>query len=84
MIYAKPGTPESVISFKSRYENFIGGEWVAPVKGEYFNNITPVTGEVICEIPRSGEADIELALDAAHKVRESWGKLQCRSAVISC
>lgn len=84
MIYAKPGTPESVISFKSRYENFIGGEWVAPVKGEYFNNITPVTGEVICEIPRSGEADIELALDAAHKVRESWGKtsVQERSNIL--
>lgn len=84
MIYAKPGTPDSVISFKSRYENFIGGEWVAPVKGEYFNNITPVTGEVICEIPRSGEADIELALDAAHKVRESWGKtsVQERSNIL--
>ena len=84
MIYAKPGTPESVISFKSRYENFIGGEWVAPVKGEYFNNITPVTGEVICEIPRSGEADIELALDAAHKAREAWGKtsVQERSNIL--
>lgn len=84
MIYAKPGTPESVISFKSRYENFIGGEWVAPVKGEYFNNITPVTGEVICEIPRSGEADIELALDAAHKAREAWGKtsVQDRSNIL--
>lgn len=84
MIYAKPGTPDSVISFKSRYENFIGGEWVAPVKGEYFNNITPVTGEVICEIPRSGEADIELALDAAHKAREAWGKtsVQDRSNIL--
>ncbi|WP_417550444.1 aldehyde dehydrogenase family protein [Methylophaga sp.] len=84
MIYAKPGTPESVISFKARYENFIGGEWVAPVKGEYFNNITPVTGEVICEIPRSGEADIELALDAAHKAREAWGKtsVQDRSNIM--
>ena len=84
MIYAKPGTPDSVISFKSRYENFIGGEWVAPVKGEYFNNITPVTGEVICEIPRSGEADIELALDAAHKARDAWGKtsVQNRSNIL--
>ncbi|MDO8827291.1 aldehyde dehydrogenase family protein [Methylophaga sp.] len=84
MIYAKPGTPESVISFKSRYENFIGGEWVAPVKGEYFNNITPVTGEVICEIPRSGEADIELALDAAHAARDAWGKtsVQNRSNIL--
>ncbi|AUZ84720.1 acetaldehyde dehydrogenase ExaC [Methylophaga nitratireducenticrescens] len=84
MIYAKPGTPESVITFKPRYENFIGGEWIAPVKGEYFNNITPVTGEVICEIPRSGEADIELALDAAHAAREAWGKtsVQNRSNIL--
>lgn len=84
MIYAKPGTPDSVISFKSRYENFIGGEWVAPVKGEYFNNITPVTGEVICEVPRSTEADIELALDAAHTARDAWGKtsVQTRSNIL--
>jgi len=84
MIYAKPGTPDSVISFKSRYENFIGGEWVAPVKGEYFNNITPVTGEVICEVPRSTEADIELALDAAHAARDAWGKtsVQTRSNIL--
>ena len=84
MIYAKPGTPDSVISFKSRYENFIGGEWIAPVKGEYFNNITPVTGEVICEVPRSTEADIELALDAAHAARDAWGKtsVQTRSNIL--
>ncbi len=74
MIYAKPGTDGAVVSFKSRYENFIGGEWVAPVKGQYFENITPVTGEVICEIPRSSAEDIELALDAAHKAKDDWGR----------
>lgn len=74
MIYAKPGTDGAVVSFKSRYENFIGGDWVAPVKGEYFDNITPITGEVICEIPRSSAEDIELALDAAHKAKDSWGR----------
>jgi aldehyde dehydrogenase len=74
MIYAKPGTDGAVINFASRYENFIGGEWVAPVKGQYFTNITPVTGEAICEIPESTAEDIELALDAAHAVREAWGK----------
>lgn len=74
MIYAKPGTDGAVVSFKSRYENFIGGEWVAPVKGQYFENITPVTGEVICEIPRSSAEDIELALDAAHKAKDGWGR----------
>lgn len=74
MIYAKPGTDGAVVSFKTRYENFIGGEWVAPVKGQYFENITPVTGEVICEIPRSSAEDIELALDAAHKAKDDWGR----------
>jgi aldehyde dehydrogenase len=74
MIYAKPGTDGAVVSFKPRYENFIGGEWLAPVKGQYFENITPVTGEVICEIPRSSAEDIELALDAAHKAKDAWGR----------
>ncbi len=74
MIYAKPGTDGAVVSFKPRYENFIGGEWVAPVKGQYFENITPVTGEVICEVPRSSAEDVDLALDAAHKARDAWGR----------
>ncbi|MCW8881658.1 MAG: aldehyde dehydrogenase [Sedimenticola sp.] len=74
MIYAAPGTEGSVVSFKSRYENFIGGEWVAPVKGGYFANHSPVTGGVICEIPRSTAEDIELALDAAHAAKAAWGK----------
>ncbi len=74
MIYAKPGTEGSVVSFKPRYGNFINGEWVAPVKGQYFTNTTPVTGEAICEIPRSSAEDIELALDAAHAAKDAWGK----------
>ena len=74
MIFANPGEKDSVVSFKSRYQNFIGGDWVAPVKGQYFNNITPVTGETICEIPRSTEEDINLALDAAHAAKDAWGK----------
>ncbi len=74
MIYAIPGEEGSLMSFKPRYENFIGGEWVAPVKGKYFQNITPVTNEVICEIPRSSSEDIELALDAAHRAKDAWGK----------
>jgi aldehyde dehydrogenase len=59
---------------KPRYENFIGGKWVAPVKGQYFENLTPVTGQKLCDIARSSAEDIELALDAAHKAREAWGK----------
>ncbi|MCX4186297.1 aldehyde dehydrogenase family protein [Methylophaga sp. OBS4] len=74
MIYSKPGTEGAVVNFDARYGNYIGGQWVAPVKGQYFTNITPVTGEVICEIPESTEEDIELALDAAHAAKDKWGK----------
>jgi aldehyde dehydrogenase len=74
MIYAQPGEAGSVITFKPRYENFIGGKWVAPVEGKYFKNITPVTGMPFCEIPQSSAADIELALDAAHQAKDAWGK----------
>lgn len=74
MIYANPGEKDSKVSYKKRYDNFIGGEWVAPVKGEYFENVTPVTGQVFCEVARSTAEDIELALDAAHKAKSAWGQ----------
>ncbi len=74
MIYTQPGTPDAVVSFKERYDNYINGDWIAPVKGDYFTNITPVTGEGFCEIPRSTEEDISLALDAAHAAKDAWGK----------
>ena len=74
MIYANPGQAGSVVSFKERYENFIGGEWVAPVNGQYMDNISPVDGQVFCQVPRSDEADINLALDAAHAAKAAWGK----------
>lgn len=51
--------------FKPRYENFIGNRWVAPRNGLYSANFTPIDGRFLCEVPRSGSADIELALDAA-------------------
>jgi aldehyde dehydrogenase len=60
--------------FKSRYFNFIGGKWVAPSKGEYFENICPIFGKPFTEIARSTNEDIELALDAAHSAKDSWGK----------
>ncbi|MCO4785675.1 acetaldehyde dehydrogenase ExaC [Marinomonas atlantica] len=84
MIYAKPGSEGSVVSFNEQYENFIGGEWVAPVKGEYFDNVSPVDGKPFCRIPRSTEEDINLALDAAHAAKEAWGKtsVQARSLVL--
>ncbi|MYL36717.1 aldehyde dehydrogenase [Halobacillus litoralis] len=73
MVYAFPNTEGSEVQFKERYDNFIGGEWTAPVKGQYFENVTPVTGSTFCQVARSTEEDIELALDAAHKAKDSWG-----------
>ena len=60
--------------FKTRYENFIGGKWVAPADGQYFQNITPITGGVFCEVARSNEKDVNLALDAAHAAQPGWAK----------
>jgi aldehyde dehydrogenase len=60
--------------FRLRYDNFIGGAFVAPVNGRYMDNITPITGEVVCEVARSDKADMELALDAAHAAKDAWGK----------
>ncbi|WP_400163397.1 aldehyde dehydrogenase [Brevibacillus sp. TJ4] len=74
MLYAQPGQDGAKITFKKRYHNFIGGNWVPPQKGEYFDNISPVNGAVFCEIPRSTAEDIEAALDAAHAAKEAWGK----------
>ncbi len=60
--------------FKEQYENYIGGEWVAPKSGEYFDNISPIDGKPFTKVARSTEADIELALDAAHKAAPAWGR----------
>ena len=73
-VFAAPGEAGSPVSLKARYDNFIGGEWVAPVEGHYQENLSPATGEPFCEVPRSTAADIELALDAAHAAKDAWGK----------
>ena len=73
MVYANPGSEGAVVQFKPQYENYIGGQWVAPVDGSYFDNVSPVNGEPFCKIPRSTEADINLALDAAHSAKDAWG-----------
>ena len=73
MLHQAIQTVKSKIAWRDRYDNFIGGKWVAPVGGQYFTNVSPVTGKPIGEIARSQAADIELALDAAHKAREAWG-----------
>ena len=72
-VYAFPGTEGAKVEFKPRYEHFIGGEWTPPVKGQYFENVTPVTGKVFCEVARGTAEDIDVALDAAWKAAPAWG-----------
>lgn len=61
-------------NFKAKYDNYIGGKFVAPVKGEYFDNLSPIDGKVFTKAARSGKEDIELALDAAHEAFKTWSK----------
>lgn len=74
MRYANPNTKDSKVSFKEKYENFIGGKWVAPVDGEYFEDISPVDGKVFAKVAKSNKKDVELALDAADKAKQTWNK----------
>lgn len=80
----KPGEYGFPLKLKARYDNFIGGEWVAPADGEYYQNLTPVTGQLLCEVASSGKRDIDLALDAAHKVKDKWRTPRCRIARRFC
>jgi aldehyde dehydrogenase len=73
-VYAQPGTDGSVVTYKPRYDHWIGGEYVAPVKGQYFENVSPVNGKVFTEIARGTAEDVEAALDAAHAAAPAWGK----------
>ena len=84
MIYAKPGTAGALVTLKPRYGNYIGGEFVAPLSGQYFSNTSPVDGSVIGEFPRSNAADINKALDAAHAAADAWGRtsVQERSHIL--
>ncbi|WP_297700827.1 aldehyde dehydrogenase family protein, partial [Mycobacterium sp.] len=74
-VFARPGSAGALMSYESRYENFIGGQWVPPARGRYFENPTPVTGQTFCEVARSDEADVANALDAAHAAAPAWGKM---------
>ncbi|MDO9610835.1 MAG: aldehyde dehydrogenase family protein [Serpentinimonas sp.] len=74
MIYAAPGTAGAKIVYKPQYHNFIGGQWVAPVKGQYFDVVSPINGKVYTRAARSTAEDVELALDAAHAAADAWGK----------
>lgn len=74
MRYANPNTEGSKVQYKEKYDNFIGGKWIAPVKGEYFDNVSPVDGNVFTKVAKSTLEDLELALDAAHAAKDAWGK----------
>jgi len=73
-IYANPGAEGAVMSYASRYDHFIGGEYVAPANGQYFENITPITGKPFTEIARGTGADVDRAVDAGWKAFATWGK----------
>jgi aldehyde dehydrogenase len=72
--YAAPGEPGSPVEVKERYDNFIGGTWIAPVKGAYADNLSPVTGHAFTQVAHSTAEDVELALDAAHAAKTAWGE----------
>ena len=74
MKYVSPGHLDSIVSVQPRYENFIGGKWLAPTMGRYRVNLSPATAKPICEVADSTPADIELALDAAHSAKDAWGE----------
>jgi aldehyde dehydrogenase len=73
-VYAAPGSADSPVTVESRYGNYIGGEFVPPVRGVYFENLSPVNGKPFTEVARSTAEDIELALDAAHGASAAWGR----------
>ncbi|WP_327378272.1 aldehyde dehydrogenase [Streptomyces sp. NBC_01216] len=72
--YAAPGTEGAIMSYQARYDHWIGGEFVAPVRGGYFENPSPVDGRPFTEIARGTAEDVERALDAAHAAAPAWGR----------
>lgn len=84
MRYVHPGKPGALVSFKSAYGNFIDGKFVEPLSGEYFMNTSPVDGSNIAQFPRSDAKDIDLALDAAHRAADAWGRTRYSSVLIFC
>ena len=73
-VYPAPGQAGSPAEYKPRYDHWIGGQYVAPSSGQYFENVTPVTGQVFCEVARGNADDVDKALDAAHAAARAWGK----------
>jgi aldehyde dehydrogenase len=85
MQYVAPGQPGSIVTVTPRYENFVGGKWIAPTEGKYRTDLTPATAKPITEVADSTPADIELALDAAHAAKDAWGEASAteRAAVLN-
>ncbi len=83
-VFIAPGRPGSLVELKPRYDNFIGGRWVPPVRGGYMTDISPVNGHPFTEVARSSAEDVELALDAAHAAKDGWAEtsLTERAAVL--
>ncbi len=72
MLYAAPNTPGAKVEYRRAYDNFIGGKFVAPVKGQYFDVVSPIDGKTYTRAARSTAEDVELALDAAHAAAPKW------------
>ncbi len=85
MKYVPPGQPDSIVTVNPRYENFIGGKWLAPTEGKYRVDLTPATAKPIAEVADSTPPDVELALDAAHAAKDAWGEASAteRAAVLN-
>jgi aldehyde dehydrogenase len=81
-VYAQPGQAGSVMDYKPRYDHWIGGQYVAPSSGQYFENPSPVNGRVFTEVARGNAADIDKALDAAHEAFKTWGKTSATERAI--
>src|SRR3954452_18907494 len=74
MVYAAPRDEGPIVPYAAQYDTFIGGKWVPPVEGRYFENPSPINGQTFTRVPRSSAADIGLALDAAHAAADGWGR----------
>src|ERR1035437_7018245 len=84
MKYVPPGQPGSIVSVAPRYENFIGGKWLAPTHGKYRVDLTPATAGPITEVAESTPEDVELALDAAHAAKDAGGEASAPDAPVVC
>src|SRR5690349_7369078 len=84
MRYQQPSTEGALLKFKSEYGNFIGGKWLGPMDGQFFEVICPVSGQPYTRVPRSNSKDIELALDGAHAAFEGWKRTVLLSGQTCC